>query len=79
MIEYLDDVHRLEESKKMPYITFAERYGMEKGIERGIEQGMDIVAKKMLLEGVEIAFIAKMTELSPAHIQKLQQTAEPIQ
>jgi len=69
----------------MPYITFAERYGMEigiekgikKGIEKGIEQGIerekDLIAKRMLLEGIEIAFIAKITELSPTYIQKLQQ------
>ncbi len=63
-LEYLNDVHKLEESQKMPYISSAERFGMEKGIE--------IVAKHMLEEGAKIAFIKKTTGLSLARIKKLQ-------
>jgi len=63
-LEYLNDVHKLEESKKMPYISSAERFGMEKGIEK--------VAKHMLEEGLKPALIKKTTGLSLIKIKKLQ-------
>src|ERR1700733_9613030 len=33
-LEYLNDVHKLEELNKMAYISSVERFGMEKGIEQ---------------------------------------------
>lgn len=33
--EFLDSVYQLEEVKKMPYVTSAERFGIEKGMQRG--------------------------------------------
>jgi predicted transposase/invertase (TIGR01784 family) len=51
--------------------------GIEKGIEKGIKKGkmqqQKEIAKKMLLENVDIAFIAKITALSEQDIYLLQQ------
>jgi flagellar biosynthesis/type III secretory pathway protein FliH len=38
--QFLESVYQLEESKKMPYVTSAERFGIEKGIQQGMQQGM---------------------------------------
>jgi len=67
-LEYLNDVHKLEESNKMAYISSAEKFGMERGMKQGIEQ----VAKHMLEEGAKIAFIKKTTGLSLQKIKQLQ-------
>jgi hypothetical protein len=75
-IEYINEVHRLEESKKMPYISFAERFAMEKGYKEGRKEGIEkeknLVANRLLSEGVELAFIKKITGLSLAKIKELQ-------
>jgi hypothetical protein len=33
--QFLESVYQLEESKKMPYVTSAERFGIEKGMQQG--------------------------------------------
>ncbi len=33
---FLDHIHKVEEEKKMPYVTSAERFGIEKGREEGL-------------------------------------------
>lgn len=40
-LEYLQDIYQLEEAKKMPYISNAERFGIKIGIQRGMEQGLE--------------------------------------
>ena len=49
-----------EEKKKMPYVTSAERIGIEKGIEKGmekgIEKGMLSDAREMVIEALDIKF-----------------------
>lgn len=80
-IEYIHQIRKLEELTQMPYISSAERLGMEKGIEKGIEKGMEKGIKKgieqvainMLEEGAKISFIKKTTGLSLSKIKKLQQ------
>ena len=37
--QFLESVYQLEESKKMPYVTSAERFGIEKGMQQGMQQG----------------------------------------
>jgi hypothetical protein len=36
---FLQDVYTFEETKRMPYVTSAERAGIEKGLKQGLEQG----------------------------------------
>ena len=56
----------------MTIAQWLEERGMQKGIEKGIEEGMEIVAKRLLSEGTEIAFVAKITKLSLDRVKKLQ-------
>ena len=37
--KFTDNLITYEEEKKMPYVTSAERIGIEKGIEKGIKKG----------------------------------------
>ena len=39
---FLQDVYAFEETKRMPYVTSAERAGIEKGLKQGREQGKQI-------------------------------------
>jgi predicted transposase/invertase (TIGR01784 family) len=66
-----------------PMISIADSYrqeGIEQGMEKGMEKGIESVAKRLLQEKVEIAFIAKITRLSIDRIQTLQKNlnSEPI-
>src|SRR5207249_4371392 len=36
-----DEVERAEKEKQMPFITYAERHGMERGLEKGLEKGRE--------------------------------------
>jgi len=64
----------------MPYISTAEKIGIEKGIEQGIEQGIETGiekgkiedAKAMLAEGCDPVFVAKITKLPLEKIKELQ-------
>ncbi len=38
---FKDEIHRLEEGKKMPYVTSVERLAHEEGFEKGIEKGIE--------------------------------------
>jgi hypothetical protein len=40
-IDFQEELTRYEKEKNMPYVTSAERIGMEKGIQQGIEQGIE--------------------------------------
>lgn len=50
--------------------------GMKEGMEQGMEQGMEkallTIAKRLLLEGSDLSFIAKITELPLDKIIELQ-------
>ncbi|UTW68361.1 hypothetical protein KHA80_11815 [Anaerobacillus sp. HL2] len=50
--------------------------GLEKGREEGIAQEKITIAKKMLIEGIEIAMVAKFTSLTEEQVQKLKEKLE---
>lgn len=56
----------------MRYITTAERIGIERGIEKGVEKEKFEIVKRLLTEGVELTFIARITGLSLKQIKALQ-------
>ena len=59
-------------------MTLAEQLiaeGHQKGIQEGLQKGKFEVAKQLLREGVEIAFIAKMTGLSLDKLKLLDEEA----
>jgi len=47
--------------------------GKARGIQEGIEQAKQDAAQRMLNEGVELAFISKVTDLSLADLERLQE------
>ena len=61
-------IEQLSSPIRSEMMTFAEK--ME---ERGIEQGKQDIALRMLNEGVELAFISKVTDLSLADLKRLQE------
>ncbi len=79
-IEYLDEVYDLEESTKMAYVTNAEKFGIEKGITIGKKQGIEMkaleIAKCRLEEGCELAFVERVTKMSLAQLESLQEELE---
>lgn len=46
--EFLETVYAFEEEKKMPYVTSAERFGIEKGLQQGMQQGEAAVLLRLL-------------------------------
>jgi hypothetical protein len=49
--QLLTDIYRLEEERHMPYVTSAERFGMERGHALGMEKGMQQGIEKGRQEG----------------------------
>ena len=45
--------------------------GIKKGIEKGRKEGKREIAKKMLMEGADINFIVKMTELTESEVLEM--------
>lgn len=77
-LEYINDIYELEEAKNMPYISNAEKFGMEKGMEKGVAKGKLEVAKHLLEQGIKPAVIIKATGFSSAKIKKLQKELKGI-
>jgi hypothetical protein len=69
--KFTQDLIAYEEEKKMPYITSAERIGIEKGLVEGMDKGLDLgqlnEAREMVLEALDIKFSNNV----PADIRKL--------
>ena len=55
--QFLESVYQLEESKKMPYVTSVERFGIEKGIQQGMQQGEATIILRLMASkyGVDVA------------------------
>jgi hypothetical protein len=50
---FLAEIQDWEEERKMPYVTSAERIGIEKGIQQGIKQGIEQGIKQGIEQGIE--------------------------
>jgi predicted transposase/invertase (TIGR01784 family) len=78
-LKFKEEIEKIEEEEKMPYISTIERMGIEKGIEQGIEKGIEKgkkqrnieLAKRFLSLGVDINIIAKASGMSEEEIKKL--------
>ncbi len=77
------DMNRLSGPIRSEVMTIAEKLrekGMQeweqKGEHKGEQKGLEKAALMMLREGVEMAFIAKVTSLSVADIERLQASLE---
>ncbi len=65
--KFTQDLIAYEEEKKMPYITSAERIGIEKGRGEGVDIGQLNEAREMVLEALDIKFSNNV----PSDIRKL--------
>ena len=57
--KFHEEIIKYEEEKKMPYITTAEKIGIEKGIQQGIKQGIQQGIKQGLLNTIKIGLKLK--------------------
>lgn len=75
-LEYKNKIHKLEEEKKVSYITSIEQLGREEGLKQGLQQGRReedfIIAKKMLARGYGHEAIKDLTELSDQDLLSLE-------
>ncbi len=51
--QFLDEVYRFEEEKKMTYVTTVERIGIQKGMQEGIQKGMQKGMQKGIQKGMQ--------------------------
>ncbi len=54
--KFHEEIKKIEEVKKVSYITTAERIGMKKGFEQGLQQGLVMEAREMVIELLEERF-----------------------
>jgi predicted transposase YdaD len=85
--QLLTDIYRLEEERHMPYVTSAERFGMERGhalgMEKGRQEGLRQGEATILLRQIELKFgaaaaRAHRARIESADIDSLQQWSERI-
>jgi len=55
----------------MPYITSAERIGIEKGLTEGMDKGQLLTAREMVLEALDVKFSSTTPEDIKQQIQAL--------
>jgi flagellar biosynthesis/type III secretory pathway protein FliH len=51
--EFLKEIYTYEKARQMPYITSAERFGIQKGIEQGREEGIEQGREEGIEQGRE--------------------------
>jgi hypothetical protein len=66
----LEAIERYEQENKMPFVTFAERHGLEKGLKQGLEKGREYLLKGIAL-GLKLKFGSAGLALLP-EIEKQQ-------
>ncbi len=51
--QFHEKLYEFENERNMPYVTSAERFGIEKGLQQGIEKGLQQGIEKGLQQGIE--------------------------
>ena len=72
-------MRHFEQNHNVNYLLSGEYFAMQKGITQGIEQGMQQgkydakreAAKLMLLEGISVALVKKITQLTDDELSNL--------
>lgn len=62
--QFLTQLEAFEEEQKMPYVTSAERIGIEKGRQEGRQEGIQEGLREGLIEGITLALRLKFGENS---------------
>ena len=75
---FLDEIHKLEESTNMRYISNAERIGMKRGHEEGLQQGVTLTLRWQLRRrfGDPPAWVE--TKLQEGTLSQLEQWADQL-
>jgi hypothetical protein len=68
----LRDLEQVEEVRRMPYVTNAERIGLEKGLEQGRQEGL----REGLLLGIEQMLRLKFGAAGSALVPEIRQIAD---
>ena len=73
--EFVERVARFEEENRMPYVTSAERVGMEKGLEQGREQGREQGLEQGRLEALQLVLASRWGTLPQGLAERLRAAA----
>ncbi|HVC35288.1 MAG TPA: cytosolic protein [Chloroflexota bacterium] len=85
----LSEMEQFEEVRRMPYVTSAERIGIEKGIQQGLEQGLEQGReqglgqgreqgrREGLLAGLELALRLKFGTAAEEILPEIRQLTDP--
>ncbi len=57
-----DEIRKIEEVKKMPYISYVEEMAREEGLKKGLQEGLQEGLQKGLQEGLQMALKIKFGE-----------------
>ena len=68
-LQYNQEVQKIEEELRMPYITTAERIGIQKGLQQGLEQGLQQGESTLLLRQL----VYKFKNIPAVYLQKIDQ------
>lgn len=78
--QFLQTITTYEEEMKMPYISSAERFGIQKGLEQGLKQGLEqgerIVVERLLKKRLGELDASVMDKLKRLTVKKLEELAE---
>ena len=77
--KFTEEIEKLEEVNKMPYVTTFEKYGYKKGIKEGIQkgklegklEGKTEIAERLYKKGYSIESISDITGLAIEDVKKL--------
>ncbi|HET6879838.1 MAG TPA: hypothetical protein VFI31_06775, partial [Pirellulales bacterium] len=67
------EIQEFEKEKSMPYITTAERVGLEKGLAEGLAKGREEGREEGLLAGIEVALRIKFGQTGLALMSEIRQ------
>jgi hypothetical protein len=70
--DLLQELERFEEVRRMPYVTSAERIGIEKGIQQGREEGL----QQGLRAGLELALKLKFGAAAAEFLPEIRQLTD---
>ncbi len=73
-LKYNQEVQKIEEELHMPYITTAERIGIEKGLQQGIQQGESALLLRILqcrFKNIPEVYLQKIDQASAEDLLKL--------
>lgn len=70
-----EEIKRIEEEYKMPYLASWERDAKKEGMKQGMNKEKMRTAKEMLKEGIDLDTVAKITGLARKQIEKMLATS----